>query len=144
MSGPGWTLASPTWLLVLAALPVIAWLRARRGRPVFVVPFVSQWNGHDVVTRSRLPQVLVAAGVVLLAVALARPQRLDEQRQVTQDGYDIVLAIDLSGSMLAEDYTRGDGARINRLQAIKPIIDAFITRRLADRIGIVPVLGVVG
>ena len=138
MSPPGWTLASPAWLLALAALPVIAWLRARRGRPVFVVPFVSQWNGNDVVTRSRLPQVLVATGVVLLAVALARPQRLDEQRQVTQDGYDIVLAIDLSGSMLAEDYTRGDGARINRLQAIKPIIDAFITRRPADRIGIVP------
>jgi Ca-activated chloride channel homolog len=137
MSDPGWTLASPAWLLLLAALPAVAWLRARRGRPVFVVPFVSQWTGHDVVTRSRLPQALVAAGVVFLAVALARPQRLDEQRQVTQDGYDIVLAIDLSGSMLAEDYTR-DGARINRLQAIKPIIDAFITRRPADRIGIVP------
>lgn len=132
-----WTLGSPAWLLAILALPVIAWLRARRGRPVLVVPFVSQWTGHDVAARSRLPQVLVAAGVVLLAVALARPQRVDEQRQVTQEGYDIVLAIDLSGSMLAEDYER-DGERINRLQAIKPIIDAFIARRPSDRIGIVP------
>lgn len=138
MSDPGWTLASPAWLLVLAALPLIAWLRARRGRQVLVVPFVSQWAGRDVVSRSRLPQVLVAAGIALLAVALARPQRLDEQRQVTQDGYDIVLAIDLSGSMLGEDYAREDGTRINRLQAIKPIIDAFIARRPTDRIGIVP------
>jgi Ca-activated chloride channel family protein len=138
MNGPGWTLASPAWLLVLAALPLIAWLRARRGRPVFVVPFVSQWTGHDVVSRSRLPQVLVVAGIALLGLALARPQKLDPQRQVTQEGYDIVLAIDLSGSMLAEDYAGADGERINRLQAIKPIIDAFITRRPTDRIGIVP------
>ena len=138
MSTSGWTLAAPAWLLLIAALPLIAWLRARRGRPVLVVPFVSQWSGHDAVTRSRLPQLLVAAGVGLLAVALARPQRLDEQRQVTQEGYDIVLAIDLSGSMLAEDYTRDDDERINRLQAIKPIIDAFISRRPTDRIGIVP------
>ena len=132
-----WTLGSPAWLLAILALPAIAWLRARRGRPVLVVPFASQWTGHDIAARSRLPQVLVAAGVVLLAVALARPQRVDEQRQVTQEGYDIVLAIDLSGSMLAEDYARDD-ERINRLQAIKPIIDAFIARRPSDRIGIVP------
>jgi len=105
---------------------------------VFVVPFVSQWTGHDVLSRSRLPQVLVVAGIALLSLALARPQKLDPQRQVTQEGYDIVLAIDLSGSMLAEDYAGEDGARINRLQAIKPIIDAFITRRPADRIAIVP------
>lgn len=137
MNAPTWTLAAPAWLLLIAALPLIAWLRARRGRPVLVVPFVSQWSGRDAVTRSRLPQALVVAGVVLLAVALARPQRLDPQRQVTQEGYDIVLAIDLSGSMLAEDYEH-DGARINRLQAIKPIIDAFISRRPTDRIGIVP------
>jgi Ca-activated chloride channel family protein len=83
---------------------------------------------------------LVSAALVLLTVALARPQRLDEKRQVHQEGYDIVLAIDLSASMLAEDYERG-GERINRLQAIKPIIDAFIARRPNDRIGIVPFAG---
>lgn len=137
MTGGGWALAAPAWLLLLLAVPAIAWLRARRGRPVMVVPFVSQWAGHDAAARSRLPQMLVVAGVALLAVALARPQHVGEQRQVTQEGYDIVLAIDLSGSMLAEDYER-DGERINRLQAIKPIIDAFIARRPSDRIGIVP------
>jgi len=132
----GWTLADPVWLLLLLALPAIAWLRARRGRPVFVIPFVSHWSGTDPLPRSRVPQLLVGAGLVLLSLALARPQRVDEKRQVTQQGYDIVLAIDLSGSMLAEDYERG-GDRINRLQAIKPIVDAFIARRPSDRIGIV-------
>jgi Ca-activated chloride channel family protein len=136
MTAAGWTLADPAWLLLLLALPVIAWLRARRGRPVFVIPFVSRWSDRDALPRSRFPQVLVTAGIVLLAFAMARPQHIDEKRQVRQQGYDIVLAIDLSGSMLAEDYSR-DGKRVNRLQAVKPIVDAFIARRPSDRIGIV-------
>ncbi len=140
MTVGSWTLASPVWLLLLLALPAIAWLRSRRGRSVLVIPFVSQWAGHDPMTRSRLPLALVSVALVLLTVALARPQRLDEKRQIHQEGYDIVLTIDLSASMLAEDYERG-GERINRLQAIKPIIDAFIARRPNDRIGIVPFAG---
>jgi len=55
---------------------------------------------------------------------------------VRTQGYDLMLAIDLSGSMLAEDYER-DGDRVNRLQAIKPVIQAFINERPSDRIGIV-------
>ncbi|MDX2169381.1 MAG: VWA domain-containing protein [Deltaproteobacteria bacterium] len=140
MSAAGWTFASPAWLLLALALPAIAWLRARRGRPALVVPFASQWSGRELVTRSRLPLWLLNAGVLLLAVALARPQHVDEKQQVQQDGYDIVLAIDLSGSMLAEDYERG-GERINRLQAIKPIVDAFIAERPNDRIGLVTFAG---
>jgi len=132
----GWSLANPAWLLFVLALPLIAWLRARRGQPVFVIPFVSRWSGRDAVPRSRLPVILVNAGIVLLAIALARPQHIDEKHLVKQKGYDIVLAIDLSGSMLAEDYERG-GQRINRLQAMKPIIEAFMARRPNDRIGVV-------
>jgi Ca-activated chloride channel family protein len=55
---------------------------------------------------------------------------------VRSEGYDIMLAIDLSTSMRAEDFEK-DGERINRLQAIKPVIQAFIERRPTDRIGIV-------
>ncbi len=136
MTGASYTLADPLWLLALLALPAFAWWRARRGRPVLVVPFVSQWNGRARVRRTRLSLLLAYAGLALLVLALARPQRVDKQRPGQQQGYDIVLAIDLSGSMLAEDYAR-DGERINRLQAITPIIDAFIARRPSDRIGIV-------
>ena len=92
-----WTLADPAWLLLLLALPIIGWLRARRGRTVLVIPFVSRWAGGDVIPRSRVAEVMVAAGLVLLTIALARPQHIDEKRQVRQQGYDIVLAIDLSG-----------------------------------------------
>src|SRR4029453_16534012 len=119
----GWTLASPLWLLVLLALPLVGWLRARRGRTVLGIPFVSRWSAHEIVPRSRLGGGVVGCGIVLLAGALARPQRIDEKRQIRQNGYDIVLAIDLSGSMLAEDYERG-GQRVNRLKHIKPIIAA--------------------
>ncbi len=132
----GWTLDHPAWLLLLLALPAIAWLRARRGQTVFVIPYVARWSGRQAVSRSRLPVVLVNVALVLLAIALARPQKIEAKRLVHQKGYDIMLAIDLSGSMLAEDYEDG-GKRINRLQAIKPIVEAFMARRPTDRIGVV-------
>jgi Ca-activated chloride channel family protein len=72
----------------------------------------------------------------LLVAALARPQKVEDKREVRSEGYDIMLAIDLSTSMRAEDFEEG-GERINRLQAIKPVIQAFIERRPTDRIGIV-------
>ena len=82
------------------------------------------------------PVALTFIGLVLLIVALARPQQVEDKREVRSEGYDIMLAIDLSTSMRAEDFER-DGERINRLQAIKPVIQAFIERRPTDRIGIV-------
>jgi len=132
----GWTLANPAWLLLLPALPAIAWLRTRRGQPVLVIPYATRWSGRDTMPRSRRPVVLVNIALVLLAIALARPQKIEAKRLVHQKGYDIILAIDLSGSMLAEDYESA-GKRINRLQAIKPIIEAFMARRPTDRIGVV-------
>lgn len=128
--------ASPWWLLALLALPLLVWARGRRGAPVLVVPFAAAWHRPAFVPRSRWPAVLAGVGLALLIVALARPQRVEDRREVKQQGYDLMLAIDLSGSMLAEDYERG-GERINRLQAIKPIIQAFITQRRSDRIGMV-------
>jgi len=132
----GWTLADPAWLLLLLALPLVSWLRSRRGQPVLVIPFAARWAAREVVPRSRLPLALVYAGLALLALALARPQQVDDKRQARQTGYDIVLAVDISGSMLAEDYESG-GQRMNRLQAIKPILEAFVARRPNDRIGVV-------
>jgi len=132
----GYTLASPAWLLLALAIPLVFWLRARRGQPVVVVPYAARWAGRDPLPRSQWPSTLVVVGLVLLVIAMARPQRIDDRKVVRQEGYDIVLAIDLSGSMLAEDYEQG-GRAINRLQAVKPIIEAFMARRPGDRIGVV-------
>ncbi|MSU50692.1 MAG: VWA domain-containing protein [Opitutus sp.] len=129
-------LHDPIWLLALAALPLIAWLRGRRRVSVLLVPFAAAWHRPSLVTPSRWPVALAFAGLTLLIGALARPQRVEDKREVRSEGYDIMLAIDLSTSMRAEDFEK-DGERINRLQAIKPVIQAFIERRSADRIGIV-------
>ena len=132
----GWTLADPYWLLALLLIPLAVWWRSRRSRPVLVIPRVARWAGAPAISLGRGPSILAGLGLALLIVGLARPQQLEEKRQVRQKGYDIVLAIDLSPSMLAEDY-EGPTGRINRLQAIQPIIEAFISKRPTDRIGVV-------
>ncbi|HEX2854698.1 MAG TPA: VWA domain-containing protein [Opitutaceae bacterium] len=126
----------PLWLLALLALPLIAWLRSRRSVPVLLVPFAAAWHRPSLAGVTRLPLVFGFGALVLLIAALARPQRVEDKREVRSQGYDIMLSIDLSGSMRAEDYEKG-GERINRLQAIKPVIQAFIEQRPTDRIGIV-------
>ncbi|MBI3887342.1 MAG: VWA domain-containing protein, partial [Opitutae bacterium] len=130
----------PLWLLALLLIPLAVWVRGRRGAPVFIVPYAAAWHQPSLLPASRWPAVCGGAGLALLIVALARPQIVEDKREVKQKGYDLMLAIDLSGSMLAEDYERA-GERINRLQAIKPVISAFINRRASDRIGLVVFAG---
>ena len=133
---PNVRLLDPWWLLALAALPAILWIRSRARVSVLLVPFASAWHRTTLAAASHWPAGFAVLGLALLVGALARPQKIDDKREVRSQGYDIVLAIDLSGSMLSEDYEK-DGERINRLQAIKPVIQAFIERRPSDRIGVV-------
>jgi len=133
---PNLRLADPLWLLALLALPAAVWLRGRARVPVLLVPFSAAWHRASLAAASNWTAGCAVAGLALLVAALARPQRIEDKRHVRSQGYDLVLTIDLSGSMLSEDYEK-DGVRINRLQAIKPVIQAFIERRPSDRIGVV-------
>jgi Ca-activated chloride channel homolog len=133
---PSFRLADPLWLIAVAALPIVIWLRGRARVPVLLVPFAAAWHRASIAAASNWTAVCAVAGLALVVGALARPQKVETRRDVRSQGYDIMLAIDLSGSMLSEDYER-DGERINRLQAIKPVIQAFIERRTSDRIGVV-------
>lgn len=133
---PGYILKDPIWLLALLALPLLLWIRGHRRVPVLLVPFAAAWHRPSLTSASRWPAAFAGLGLALLVLALARPQHVEDKREVHTQGYDIMLAIDLSGSMLAEDYEK-DGDRINRLQAIKPVVQAFINNRPSDRIGIV-------
>ena len=72
----------------------------------------------------------------LIIFALARPQAPVEESKIQTEGIDIVLAIDTSTSMLAEDFTLG-GRRVNRLDAVKDVVENFIKGRNDDRIGII-------
>lgn len=140
MNWDGFTFHSPHWLWALLVLPAIWWLRSLRGTPVLVVPFAGAWHRPSLAPFSRWPGGLAALGLAGLVLALARPQEVQQRTEERKEGYDIMLSIDLSGSMLAEDYER-DGGRINRLQAIQPVIDAFVRRRPNDRIGLVVFAG---
>ncbi|KXU36870.1 hypothetical protein AXK11_03350 [Cephaloticoccus primus] len=138
--GSSFRFATPWWFLALLLLPLVFWLRGRRRVPVLIIPFSAAWARPSQRAAPRWPVGLAALGLAALVVALARPQRIEGRHEVNTRGYDIMLAIDLSGSMLAEDY-ESRGARINRLQAIKPVIQAFINERRSDRIGIVVFAG---
>ena len=128
--------ADPLWALALAVLPLIVWLRGRSRVPVLLVPFAAAWHRTSLTSVSRWPGILAVGGLALVIAALCRPQKIEDKREVRSQGYDIMLAIDLSGSMLSEDYVK-DNQHLNRLQAIKPVIQAFIERRPEDRIGLV-------
>jgi len=129
-------LADPLWLAAAVLLPLIVWVRGRARVPVLLVPFAAAWHRTSLAAASNWTAGLALSGLVLVILALARPQRVEDKREIRSQGYDIILAVDLSGSMLCEDYEK-DGERINRLQAIKPVIQAFIERRPSDRIGVV-------
>jgi Ca-activated chloride channel family protein len=126
----------PLWLLMLLLLPLVAWLRHRRGVPALVVPGANEWHGPGPTIATWWPIACAYGGLILLIAALARPQVLVPQEDNKKRGYDFMIAIDLSTSMYAEDFQTGTKTT-NRLQAIKPVIAAFINERPNDRIGIV-------
>lgn len=84
--------------------------------------------------------VLRSSAIALFVIALARPQYGNEQTKVKTEGIDIVLAVDVSGSMLAEDFEIG-GRRYNRLYVIKQVVKDFIQKRTNDRLGLVVFAG---
>ena len=132
--------AQPLWLLALFLLPALAALRRRRPVSVLLIPAAAAWAAPRPFAVSRWPVWLAVAAFVLLVLALARPQRIDDRSVIRGEGYDLVLALDLSTSMYAEDSLI-DGRPVNRLEALKPILEAFILRRPADRIGFVAFAG---
>lgn len=82
-----------------------------------------------------LPFVLRAAAFALLVVALARPQDVEQNVRSNAEGIDIMLAIDVSGSMLARDF------KPDRITAAKEVAGSFIADRYGDRIGLVAFAG---
>ena len=80
--------------------------------------------------------LLRIAALIFLVTALSRPQQMLEESKIVSEGIDIVLALDTSTSMLAEDF-KLEGHRANRLDAVKNVVSEFISNRHSDRIGIV-------
>lgn len=137
------TLASYEWqhprlLLLLALVPLLPLLRgllARRRRQV-VVAFGPGGIRPDWRAGLRfIPVIVLALSMGLLVIAVARPQRPSEHLTQTGRGIDIVLAIDVSGSMELEDL------KPTRLEAAKRLARRFVQRRAGDRLGLVAFAG---
>ena len=128
-----WLLLVP---LLLVALYVYRELAGRR--PHLRVSKAAPWlqGGHSALGVIRhLPMVLRTAALCLIVVALARPRSSSEVEKRDTEGIDIVLAMDVSTSMLARDFTP------DRLSAAKDIAIEFIAQRPTDRMGIVVFAG---
>ena len=130
----------PEWLWALTVLPLILLWRGRRG-PVAAVEYSDVSLAREVArrTRSRLAGIvwlLPILAAALMIVGLARPQRTDSHTEVTANGIDIVLGLDVSGSMEALDFTVNN-TRINRIEVVKAVVARFIEERPNDRIGLV-------
>jgi Ca-activated chloride channel family protein len=133
-------LHDPWFLALLALLPVLVWLERRLRRDAAVrFPTLGVLSGIGFSGRKRWRWVIPAlrlAALALTVVALARPQFGRAESRYTGEGIDIMLAVDISGSMLAEDFTV-DEKRVNRLEAVKSVVEGFVDRRPNDRIGLV-------
>ncbi|MBK7409270.1 MAG: VWA domain-containing protein [Saprospirales bacterium] len=127
------TFAQPYFLLLLLLLPVAGWWYWRNGRMREVAlkfsdlrPWQATWK---TLLMQALPYVrLFAFG--LLIIALARPQDIFKKEEIKGEGIDIFLVMDVSNSMLAEDFSP------NRLEVCKQVAEAFVEKRRYDRIGL--------
>ena len=131
------TFANKGFLFLLLLIPALsAWYYFRQKYRESEVRFSSLTPFSEVSStrkeRARhLPFILRMAALTLLIFALARPQSTSHGENVYSEGIDIVLALDISGSMLAEDF------HPNRIEAAKAVAQEFINGRTNDRIGLV-------
>jgi Ca-activated chloride channel homolog len=137
------------WLLLLLPLP---WLLRnvlppyRESRNGLNVPFLdrlAQITGQtpgasSVVLRgSFLRRAVMFLGWIFIVGALARPQWIEPPITRTQPVRDLLLALDLSGSMDTKDFTNAKGEKVQRLAAVKEVLDNFLTRQKQDRVGLI-------
>ena len=133
--------ASPYYLWLLALLiPMIAYYvwRTMQGGAAIQISTIQGLKGAPRTVRyylRHLPFVLRAAAFALLVVALARPQDVEQNVSTSTEGIDIMLSIDVSGSMLARDF------KPDRITAAKEVAGSFISDRYGDRIGLVAFAG---
>ncbi|GAA4468067.1 VWA domain-containing protein [Nemorincola caseinilytica] len=133
--------AHPWFFLLLLVVPLMIWwqLRGRRNeQPVMRLTSLSGLVLPHGGTKARYRPVLFVLRVIsvlMLIIALARPQSSNTTENVDSDGIDIVLCMDISGSMLAEDF------KPNRMEAAKKQALSFIDERTTDRIGLVVFAG---
>ncbi len=133
----GITFAYP-WVLYFLPLVILLglwyWFMGRKRQPAITYSSLNILKEVPRTWRERLhniPVIFRLAALGVLIVALARPQSFSSGENIYSEGIDIAMVLDISGSMLAEDFSP------NRLEAAKKVTDDFISGRVSDRIGMV-------
>src|SRR5215471_8539483 len=142
------TLAYP-WVILLLPLPLLVyWLSPPHLEPreSLVVPFLERLaiqTGQEpgegaVVMRGRwLRTIALTLAWICVVVALARPQIIEAPITKNVPVRDMLLAVDLSGSMETKDFKDAKGQTVDRLTAVKEVLDDFLANRKGDRVGLI-------
>lgn len=137
------------WVFFLLPLPLLLWWLLpvhREEQQAVRIPFFEEAAraaglkpsaGAVIPKRNILQWILAPLVWGLVIAALARPEWVEDPIVQIQSARDLMLALDLSQSMEARDFVDGEGRRMDRLQAVKQVVDEFITRRNGDRIGLI-------
>ena len=128
--------AYPWMFTLLALVPLMVWWyiqrSSRQSSSLLISSIKSFGETRSFKTVLRhLPFAFRLLSIISLIIALARPQTRNDQEMVSGEGIDIILCMDVSGSMLAQDFTP------NRLEAMKQVAADFVDKRPTDRIGLV-------
>lgn len=130
------------WALLAAPLPWLAWRLlppAGAGAPGLRVPFLADLRALAAAKRRRFRRLLASpAGLAwaLLLLAAAQPQWLGAPEALTTTGRDLMMVVDVSGSMRAMDFVVG-GEPLDRLGIVKVVAGRFVERRTGDRLGLI-------
>ncbi len=130
-------------LLIIPAVLILFLAGFRRRDPTFLFSSKDLIEGIKPTLRMRAGRYMIlfrAAGVILFILALARPQTILQGSKTVSEGVDIVLALDTSTSMLAEDFRIGT-TRVNRYDVVKDVVKEFIRKRKDDRVALVAFAG---
>lgn len=137
------------WALLALPLPLLIWwlvpphrervaaLRFPFFRRIVDTAGTTAGPGSVVLSRGRIQMFASVMVWLLLVLALARPERVGEPITRTEAARDIVLAIDISGSMDARDFTTPDAQRVQRLAGVREVVDTFIEGRDGDRMALI-------
>jgi Ca-activated chloride channel family protein len=130
------------WLLLLLPLPLLVyWLpkkRSDRTSAALVIPKLLSNISVNITTQtSKKPPLMVLTLCWLLTVlALSQPEWLGDAIDIPTEGREMMIAVDLSGSMQIEDMSL-NGSAVNRLDMLKVVLGDFIERRIGDRLGLI-------
>jgi len=138
----------PWFFLLLLVQPLVWWLSPpyKEQREALQIPYLRRLAGLTrqepskaavVLRRHRALLFLLPLWWTLIVTALARPVWLADPIEKTESTRDLMLLVDLSGSMETEDFKDPQGKRISRLDAVKMVLGEFIERRKSDRLGLI-------